>query len=105
MYIERKGSHGSARIGRVEFSKTARSVYYVGRMLHKTKRGIQGNYFDAETGEEYWISGCKKKGGDRLFCGTVEIDDDVREEYWLEIRKIPEKKNQNVIRGAGKYTR
>jgi hypothetical protein len=60
---------------------------------------------DAATRQEYWISGCKKKGGDRLYSGMVEIDDDVREEYWNEIRKMPEKRNVKKFHCAGKYLR
>jgi hypothetical protein len=107
MYIELKedGVSGPARIGRVTFNRSEKSVYYHGRTLHKFKGGFKANYFDAETHEEYWISGCKKKGGDRLYCGTVEIDDDVREEYWVGIRNMPEKKHQCTIRGSGKYTK
>lgn len=105
MYIESKpdGVNGQARIGRVTFSQTGRSVYYGGRMYHKLKGGFKTNYFDAETGEEWWISGCKRSGGDRLYSGTIEIDEDVREEYWTEIRKMPEKKNRRLIRARGKY--
>ncbi len=106
MYIENKanGISGPARIGRVAFSKSGRSFHYRGRMFHKMKGGFKANCFDAETGEEYWISGCKRNGGDRLYSGTIQIDDDVREEYWAEIRRMPEKKNQKVIRAAGKHS-
>ncbi|MBZ5656705.1 MAG: 1-deoxy-D-xylulose-5-phosphate synthase [Acidobacteriia bacterium] len=106
MYIETKedGVSGSARIGRVTFSKTGRSVYYRGRRFEALKNGgFKSNYFDCETGEEYWVSGCKKKGGDRLYPGTVEIDVDVREEYWTEIREMPEKRRTATIRCPGKY--
>jgi len=96
MYIELKedGVTGSARIGRVTFSHSGRSVYYRSRRLQKLKGGFKANYFDAETGQEYWISGCKEKGGDRLYSGTIDIDDDVREEYWVTIRKC-QKRNTN----------
>ena len=106
MYIESKGEDvtGPGRIGRVTFSKTGRSVYYRGRMFYKTTQAFgKANYFEAETGEEYWISGCKKNGGDRLYSGTVEIDDDVREEYWTTIRNQPENKNVGLVRARGKY--
>lgn len=104
MYIENKsgGIAGPARIGRVSFSKSERSVYYGGRMLQKFK-GFKANYFDYESGDEYWISGCKKDGSDRLYSGTVEIDDDVREEYWTTIRKMPEKVKTATVRVRGKY--
>jgi hypothetical protein len=41
-----------------------------------------------ETGEDYWISGPKRRGGDALYGGSapIEIDEDVREEYWRDIR-------------------
>ena len=90
MYIEDKsgGLNGPARIGRVTFSKTGRSVHYGGRTFQKMK-GYKDNYFDVDTGDEYWISGPRKDGRDRLYDGTtmpVEIDDDVSTEYWRDIR-------------------
>jgi hypothetical protein len=105
MYIERKGNEisGPARIGRVTFSKSGRSYHYNGRIYQKMKGGFKANCFDSETGEEYWISGCKKDGSDRLYSGTVEIDEDVREEYWTDIRKTPENRHLKRIRAKGKY--
>ena len=45
MYIERKAGDvkGEARIGRVEFSKTARTMYYAGREFLKVKGGYKYN--------------------------------------------------------------
>jgi hypothetical protein len=110
MYIEQKtgpgldGISGPARIGRVTFSKSGKSLYYKGKTFGSLKGGgFKANYFDEETGDEYWISGCKKKGGDRLYTGFIEIDDDVAEEYWIEIRHLPERKNERIIRCKGKY--
>jgi hypothetical protein len=106
MYIEHKpdGIMGPARIRRVTFSRTGQTLYYGGKTFEPLKGlGFKCNYFDVETEEGYWISGCKKRGGDRLYPGTIETDDDVREEYWSEIRKISEKKDQRVIRCKGKY--
>ena len=106
MYIEQKGDgiSGPARIGRVTFSKSGKSLYYRDRQFQSLDgQGFKANYFDCETGEEYWISGCKRRGGDRLYAGTIEIDDDVREEYWSEIRGLPDRKHQKLIRCAGKY--
>lgn len=101
MYIEDKsnGLSGPGRIGRVTFSQTGKSVYYRGRRFETLGgRGYKANYFEVETGAEYWISGCKKRGGDRLYGGIIEIDEDVREEYWVTIRGMPECKNQQVVR-------
>jgi hypothetical protein len=91
MYIERKEESlsGPARIGRVIFSKSGRSVSYRGRTFLKDKRGYKWNHIDVETGAHYWISGPRKDGQDRLYPQRhqpVEIDDDVRVEYWTKIR-------------------
>ncbi len=101
MYIERKEESlsGPARIGRVSFSKRGRTLHYGGRAFQSLKGGgFKANYFDVETGAWYWISGCKKNGADRLYGeGTpVEIDDDVREEYWREIRGAPGRRHESV---------
>ena len=106
MYIERKddGLTGPARIGRVAFSKSGKTLYYRGQTFQSCKgRGFKCNYFDVVTEVGYWISGCKTSGGDRLYPGTVEIDEDVREEYWTTIRSQSENENQKNIRCAGKY--
>ena len=92
MYIENKSTslNGPARIGRVTFSKTGKSVNYGGRTFRSLKgHGSKANYFDVETGEEFWISGPRKDGNDRLYPESslaVEIDPDVAEEYWRDVR-------------------
>lgn len=102
MYIERKAGEltGDARIGRVTFSKTWKTVYYQGKALKRLSQGgFKSNYYDTETGEDYWISGPKKDGNDRLYGKRVpiEIDEDVREEYWCEIRNQPEMKHKREV--------
>ena len=42
-------------------------------------------------GEHSWISGCKKDGTFALFNHRRDAED-VREEYWTQIRNKPEKK-------------
>ncbi len=87
MYIENKDGDidgADARIGWVEFSKSGLTVYYRGRSLKRAKGGgIAGNHYDEETGEEYWISGIKKRGSNAHWAESVEIqiDDDAKEEY------------------------
>ncbi len=106
IYIECKGTEisGPARIGRVTFSKSGKSLYYPGRRLYSlSASGFKANCADSKTGVQYCISGCKKRGGDRLYSGTIEIDEDVREEYWAEIRNLPDQKNKNSIRCVGKH--
>ncbi|MBN1516210.1 1-deoxy-D-xylulose-5-phosphate synthase [Candidatus Sumerlaeota bacterium] len=107
MYIEYKGDDGiagSARIGRVTFSKSGKSIHYNGKTFETKKgTGFKSNYFDVETGEDYWISGCRKDGRDALYSTDAEIDDDVREEYWTEIRKMPENKHISKMKVMSKY--
>ncbi len=101
MYIESKAGSlvGQARIGRVTFSKTGSTLYYRGQTFQSLKgAGFKSNYYCVETGEEYWISGPKRRGGDALYGGSrpIEVDEDVREEYWREIRGEPERAREKV---------
>ena len=101
MYVERKAGKltGEARIGRVTFSKSGRTLYYGGRSFRTLDgTGFKANYYCVETGEDYWISGCKRNGGDRLYGERVpvHIDEDAREEDWTEIRRKPESVVRNV---------
>ena len=86
MYIEDKSTdiEGSARIGRVYFSKSGKPLYYRGRKFRSLKgSGFKANYFDVDSGDEFWISGPKKDRNDRLYGGQVGvvIDADVKEDY------------------------
>jgi hypothetical protein len=101
MYIEFKpdGVTGPGRIGRVSFSKSGKTLYYGGKTFQSLKgAGFKSNYFEVDSGDRYWISGCKRDGSDRLHGLTVpiKIDDDVREEYWTQIRGLPERKHETV---------
>ena len=102
MYIEYKGYDliGEARIDKVSFSKSGKSIYYDGKTFETLKgTGFKANYFDVETNEHYWISGCRKDGADRLYGERlpIYIDDDVQEEYWTEIRKLSKMVGTAVI--------
>ena len=84
-----------ARIGRVRLSKAGKSLYYRGQTFKSLKgRGFKSNYYDIATGEEYWISGPRRDGRDRLYGErvAVEIDEDVRTEYWTRVRRAPARK-------------
>lgn len=101
MYIECKAGSltGTSRIGRVTFSKTGRTLYYSGLTFQSLKgAGFKSNYYCVETGDNYWISGPKKRGGDRMYGSVlpVEIDEDVRKEYWRDIRRQPESIHEPV---------
>jgi hypothetical protein len=101
MYIELKTNleghtdRGPACIGRVYFNKSGRTLTYKGKKFQRC-RGSDFNYFEIETKDGYWISGPKKNGEDRFTWARktpVNIDEDVREEYWVQIRNQSEKKN------------
>ena len=99
MYIEDKsrGLSGPARIGRVTFSKSGKTLHYGVRSFQSQKgRGFKSNFADVETGAEFWMLGCRKDGADRLYGERIpiEIDEDVREEYWTVIRRAPGRKHE-----------
>lgn len=95
MYMECKAGNlvGEARIGRVTFSRTGATLYYRGQRFQSLKgAGFKSNYFDVDSGADYWISGPKRNGEDRLYGGRspIAIDEDAREEYWRDVRGLPE---------------
>jgi hypothetical protein len=101
MYIERKAGAltGDARIGRVTFNKTGRTIFYREQIFRRiVGGGFKSNYLDEVTGEDYWISGPKRRGGDRMYGSAlpVAVDEDVRVEYWRDIRSQPDRVNDDV---------
>lgn len=100
MYIERKGGAlaGPARIGWVELTRSKRGYRYKGRGFKKVRGGYKYNCIDVASDETSWISGPKRDGRDRLYGGVVEIDEDAREEYWVEIRRAPSRRHQTSYR-------
>ena len=102
MYIARVDPGGPtqwARIGRVASSKTGRTLYYAGREL----RGEgQPWYADVKTGEQFHIQAAREDGLDRSEgrkrgSFPVEIDENVREEYWKAIRRDVGRIHERVI--------
>jgi len=76
-YIELKtgfSDNGQAWIGLVSFSKSGRTLYFDGKAFQSLNgNGINGNYFEIESGNEYWISGVKKNQSDRHVYGGGKI--------------------------------
>jgi hypothetical protein len=108
MYIEPGGglAGGGGRIGLVSFSQTGKTLHYARRQFQSLSgKGYKENYFDTESGELYWISGPRRDGNDALYPMTIEIDDDVRHQYWCEIRKQPDLQQEDSFRSPGKYSR
>ncbi len=91
VYIEDKsgGLDGHGRIGRVVFSKSGRTVTYAGRSFRRVGNGYKYNHVEVETGAPFWISGPRRDGADALYGRITQpedVDADVAEEYWQQIR-------------------
>ena len=85
IYVELKSGYsdnGPAWIGKGFYSKSGQSIYF-NNQLFKKGSGIFGNYYDIETGDEYWISGVKKNGEDRHWAGNgkIMIDKSILSKY------------------------
>lgn len=85
MYIELKSGYhdnGPAWIGYVKASKSGQTLYWNDHAFQKCT-GVGANYVDIETGEEYWISGVKKRGTNRHWAGSgmIQIDRRAVDEY------------------------
>ena len=89
MYIELKTGYsddGPAWIGYVKTSKTKKTIYFNDHAFQKYHGGYS-NYVDIENGDEYWISGLKKKESNRHWAGRgkIMIDRRVVNEYFALI--------------------
>lgn len=107
-YVERKtdGLHGIGRVAHVEHSKTGKTLYFDGKTLVRLSGfALKANYFDKATFEEYWVSNPSQDGNDSLFPAEVFIDEDVREIYWLEVRRDPSMVGRTTYKSKGKTKR
>lgn len=106
MYIECKagGLSSNGKICRVTFSKTGKTIKYRGLRLKSLKgHGYKSNYYNEETGFEYWVSRPRKDGQDSLYPQKISIDPDVCDEYWENIRKLPKNKDKLWFKSEGKH--
>lgn len=75
-YIELKSgfeNDGPAWIARVAISKSGRTLYFDGKALKRKKTGAAGDFFDVATGQEYWVTGVKRRGSNRHYLGGGKI--------------------------------
>ena len=80
MYIELKTGYsddGPAWIGYVKTSKSKKTIYFNDHAFKKLVGGCS-NYVDIENGDEYWISGLKKRESNRHWAGRGKIAIDRR---------------------------
>jgi len=101
MYIQRGREPG--RIGRVRLSKSGRTLFYGELVLEPISGGYKANFIDRAAGEYYWVSGPRADGQDTLYPGVVEIDGDVREEYWRVVRHQP--RGANAFHSLGVHAK
>jgi hypothetical protein len=107
-YVERKidGLRGLGRIVRVSFSQKGKTIYCGERTLAPLHgHACKANYYDVRTLEEFWVSNPHRDGHDALLSAIIEIDADVREEYWSVIRREPSQSQQATYRSPGKTKR
>lgn len=81
---------------------TGKSIHYDGKTFQTLGgRAFKANYFDVDSGDHYWISGCKKDGSDRLYGERlpINIDEDAKEEYWTQVRNMPTNAHLTIING------
>ena len=103
LYVELKtgySDNGPAWIGKAQYSKTGRTIYFNGQAFRSCGgQGIGANFYDVETGDEYWISGVKKNQQDRHWAGSdsVMIDKKIVDEYLKVIGKENLNPNQYQI--------
>lgn len=90
MYVQLKSGYnadrGPAWISRVQFTRTWRSAYFHGRTLRRVtgtaQANFDSNFYDIDTGEEFWISGPKRDRTDGRYSSQQPIvEEDVRAEY------------------------
>jgi len=92
-YIEKKTGYsddGPAWIAYCKESKTGQTLYFKGMAFKSSKGdGIYGNYYEVSSGDEYWISGPKKDGGDRHIFGkgVILVQSQAVQEY-LNLRGV-----------------
>jgi len=76
-YIELKtgfNHNGPAFIGLISFSKSGKTLYFNRKAFQRIGSDrMRGNYYDIESGDEYWISGVKKNQSDRHIYGNGKV--------------------------------
>ena len=83
---------GPAWIDYVNILKIKNTIYFNDQDFQKYN-GCYSNYVDIETGDEYWISGLKKKESNRHWAGhgKIMIDQRAVDEYLslIEEKELP----------------
>ena len=96
MYIEQMTGDPiePAIIARVHFSRDGLTLYYDCQGMQRLKGeedAAGANYLGAYFGDKYMIVEATPDGSEMPFekWGVVEVDKEVRKEYWREVRQMP----------------
>ncbi len=86
MFVQLKTGYdldkGPSWITRVRFSKSWQTAYFHERTLRRSRGLFDANFYDVETGEEFWLSGPKRDQTDARYSRVQpEVDEDVRDAY------------------------
>lgn len=90
MYLQLKTGYGTdlgpAWIARVRFTRTWRTAYVHGRTLRRVTgtayANFDSNFYDVDTGDEFWMSGPKRDRTDGRYSREQPVvDDDARDAY------------------------
>ena len=77
---------GPSWIARVRFSKSWQTAYFHGRTLRRSQ-GLDANFYDVDTMEEFWLSGPKRDRTDARYSGVQpEVEEDARDAYEAFLR-------------------
>ena len=104
MYLQLKTGHntdrGPAWVAQVRFTSTWRTAHVHGRTLRRiTGRAganFDSNFYDIDTGEEFWMSGPKRDRTDGRYSNQQPlVDDDARKAYeaFLSGASLPGREN------------
>lgn len=98
MYVQLKTGYdtdrGPAWIARLRFTKSWRTAYFHDLVLRRVtgtaNSNFDSNFYDIETGDEYWISGPKRDQSDTRYGSQKPlVEDDVQEDYAEFLRGSP----------------
>ena len=100
MFVQLKTGYGTDRgpawISLIRFSKSWNTAYWHGRTLRRASGLADANFYDLETGDEYWLSGPHRDRADTRYSDVrPTVDDDARVAYeaFLRGEALPGREN------------
>ncbi|MFH9685324.1 hypothetical protein ACH4LE_03180 [Streptomyces sp. NPDC017413] len=100
MFVQLKTGYDTDRgpswIEWVDFSKTWGTAHFHGRTLRRAGGMFDANFYDIETGEEFWVSGPKRNRADTRYAPSApEVEPDAADAYeaFLDGAPLPGREN------------